>query len=95
MNTNPENTKERIISNSKYPVLTRLIMETTLRIEEEKRLGVFRRIGTCLPRIGWKRILPVMDNTIEEVIHRVLGESYTTLKDKSLQQGLKVYYQSV
>ena len=94
MNMKPENTKEKVITNSKYPVLTRLIMETTLRIEEEKRLP-HTMVGTCLPRVGWKKITPVIDNTIEEVVHRVLGESYSTLKDKSLQQGLKVYYQSV
>ena len=94
MNTKPENTKEKVITNSKYPVLTRLIMETNLRIEEERRLP-HTMIGTCLPRMSWKKITPVIDNTIEEVLHRVIGESYTTLKDKSIQQGLKVYFQSV
>ena len=64
-----------------------------MKIEEEGRLGRHKRLGTSLNRKSWKRILPVVDNTIDEVLHTVSGESYDNFTDKSLQQSLKVYHQ--
>lgn len=84
---------EKLIENSKYGVVARLVVDTCLKIEEEGRLGLHKRLGTSLNRKSWKRILPVVDNTIDEVLHTVSGESYDNFTDKSLQQSLKVYHQ--
>lgn len=86
--------KEDLIKNSKYPVLARIVVDTTLKLEEENRLGIHKRLATTLPRCSRKRIQGVVDNTIEEVMYSVVGDSYETLADKSLQQGMKTYLHS-
>ena len=87
------NRSEKLIENSKYGPVTRLVVDTCLKMEEEGRLGIHKRLGTSLNRKSWKKILTVVDNTIDEVLHTVSGESYDNFNDKSLQQSLKVYHQ--
>jgi hypothetical protein len=87
--------KDKLIDNSKYRILTKLVVETCLKMEDEGRLGTYKRLGTMLPRKSYKRILPIVDNTIEEVLHLIIGTSYDNLYDRSLQNQIKTYYQSV
>ena len=90
---NKNSRSEKLISHSKYGPVARLVVDTCLKMEDEGRLGIHKRLGTSLGRKSWKRLLPVVDNTIEEVLHSVVGDSYDNFKDKSLQQSLKVYLQ--
>jgi|TARA_B110000495_G_C22883344_1_gene515167 hypothetical protein len=89
------NSKRKIIENSTYPVLTKLIIETITKIEDENRLGTYKRFTTASNRKSWRKILPVVNQTIEEVLHLVIGTSYDNLNDKSLQNQIRAYYQSV
>ena len=84
--------KEKLIENSKYPVLARLVVSSMLKIEEEKKLPHYIRLGTCMNRgVSLRKIQPVIDNVIEEVMYSVVGNSYDNLPDKSLQQQFKTY----
>lgn len=88
--------KERLIEGSKYPLLARLIVGSMLKIEDEKRLPHHVRLDTCMSRgVAIRKIQPVIDNTIEECLHSVVGNTYHTLTEKSLQQQLKTYLTSV
>ena len=66
------------------------------RIEDEKRLPEFIRLDTCIKRgVASSKIQPVIDNTIEEAMYSVVGDTYSTLQEKSLQQQIKTYLMSV
>ena len=90
---NMKHTKERVIKNSRHPLLTKLILETTDRIQKEGRLP-YRRLDTNYPRIGYKKITKVVDRVVDDVLHSVIGEDWKGFEDKSLSQYLKVYKDS-
>ena len=88
--------KEKLIENSKYPVLARLVVSSMLKIEEEKKLPHYIRLGTCMNRgVSLRKIQPVIDNTIEEAMYSVVGDTYESLPEKALQQQIKTYLMSV
>ena len=87
--------KEKLIKSSKYPVISRLVVDTILKLEDGGRLPKpHKRLGTTLPRKSYKHIVPIVDNTIEETMYEVCGQDYDTLADKSLQQHIKYYLHS-
>ena len=93
---NADAKKEKLIKGSKYPLLARLFVGGMVRIEEEKRLPEFVRLDTCIRRgVSSRKIQPVIDNTIEEAMYSVVGDTYDTLPEKALQQQIKTYLMSV
>ena len=93
---NADAKKEKLIKGSRYPLLARLAVVFMTRIEEEKRLPEFVRMDTCIKRgVSSRKIQPVIDNTIEEVMYSVVGDTYETLPEKALQQQMKTYLVSV
>jgi len=87
---NMKHTKDRVIKNSRHPLLTKFLLEVTERIQKEGKLP-YRRLDTNLPRVGWRRITPVVDKVVDDVLHNVIGEDWKGFEDKSLSQYLKVY----
>jgi len=90
---NMKNTKERVIKNSRHPLLTKLILETSERIQSDGKLP-YKRLETNYPRVGYKKITQVVDRVVDDVLHSVIGENWKRFEEKSLSQYLKVYKDS-
>lgn len=88
-----KNTKDRVIKNSRHPLLTKLILEVADRIQNGGQLP-YKRLDTNYPRIGWRRITPVVDRAVDDVLYSIIGEDWKGFEEKSLSQYLKVYNNS-
>ena len=78
---------------SKRPAVARLIVNTVMKIEGQKRLRPFGHVSmaTALNRgMALDKIIQVVDKATEESMHDVIGTDYDTLADKSFQQQLKI-----
>ena len=90
---NMKNTKERVIKNSRHPLLTKFFLEMNKRVQSEGRLP-YKRLETNYDRVGHKKIGQVIDRVMGDVLHSVIGEDWKGFEDKSLSQYLRVYEDS-
>lgn len=82
---------ERIIKHSRHPLLTRMYIETAIKLEMMDRLWGHKRITTAANRHSAKKVAARLDLCMDETLHSIAGEDYETFADKALQQSHKAY----